>query len=101
MSETTPLPPAVIDATKFGDLINLPRIHTENQLSAIKAKEATDKLLALVPADFKEADPQKTEELIAQLAKLQGKLDDTVERQQGKRKPYTAFFSEIVSLFTT
>jgi hypothetical protein len=101
---TTTQPAQEVDIFKepsYGDLIHLPKILSENKLSASNALTATQKRLATIDrTKFKEGDITVIEADMAGVSKLRTALMATIEKLEGKRKPLTGFFDKVKSLFT-
>jgi len=100
------LPAPVLDPVKFGNLIHVPKTVQENQLSASKARAATTAALKdfqgvvdYTKLDLAKMEDPKTGAVVA-LNSLRAKLVNTLEKAEGKRKPFTSFFDDIRSLFT-
>jgi hypothetical protein len=102
---TTTQPAQEVDIFKepsYGDLVRLPAIIKENELSAANALAATDKRLAAIDiSKFKDGDITQIEADMARLMKLETALAATEEKLQGKRMPFTGFFDRVKSLCTT
>jgi hypothetical protein len=105
MATTTTSAAQEVDLFKkpeYGDLVKLPAILKENQLSALNAKAATDRMFEVIKLDnLKTGDITQIEADMASLASLQTKLAATMEKLGGKRMPLTRFLDGVKSLFTT
>lgn len=91
----------IFKSPAYGELVKMPTILKENQLSAGNALAATDKRLAAIDqSKFLVGDITQIEADIAGVAKLRSTLDTTFKKLEGKRKPFTGFFDSVRALFT-
>lgn len=94
--------PAVIDPEKFGGLIEVPKILDKNRSSVLNASKAVDGLLAgIAGLDIAKVDATDYEAKMEQFTLMDGKLNTTLKTLEDARSPYTSFFDEIRTLFTT
>lgn len=90
-----------IDQQQFGEMVKLPDVLKQNQLSRSNAVSAIQPLIDTLSAiDLTKVDAAQMEAHDVTLNDYQAKLSTTVDAMEGRRKPFTGFFDQVKSLFT-
>lgn len=94
--------PAVIDRQKLAEVATLPEILSLNKELAQKAEEACQPVLEKVKTiNLQEVDAVEMDATDTELNELQVRAKTALAKAKGRREPYTQWFDQVRSLFTT
>lgn len=90
------------DNVRFGSLIEIPGILDKNKSSVLNASVVVNAMIAHIATyDIKNIDQTVFDAEMEKAAQLHAKLSTTLKAMEEKRKPYTQFFDDVRTMFTT